>query len=117
MSKSLLYFKHIIIDYVQDNNNPFFPYFSAVFEAGQKCTLLDMEKSRSINFRFAFLLSKLYCFLLDEYLLLKSKRIAETTKTIIPNNAFPDILRMNIPKTIEKIKLAISEFIKRSPST
>lgn len=82
-----------------------------------KCTLLDIEKSRSINFRSAFLLSILHYFLLDEYLLLKSKRIAETANTIIPNNAFSDMLPMNTPRTIEKIKLLINEFIMRSFET
>jgi len=96
---------------------PVFPYFSAVFEAGQKCTLLDIEKSRSINFRFAFLLSILHCFLLDEYLLLKSKRIEETANTIIPNKVFSDMLPINIPRTIEKIRLAINEFMTRSLET
>ena len=71
---------------------PISPYFSAVFEAGQKCTLLDIEKSRSKINRSAFLLSILHCFLLDEYLLLKSKRIADTANTIIPNKAFSDML-------------------------
>lgn len=65
---------------------PVFPYFSAVFEAGQKCTLLDIEKSRPINFRSAFLLRILHYFV--KFLKAETYPLIKITKEIVVLNPY-----------------------------